>query len=410
MFFKRHAQQIVNRVAKNKSVVVVTGARQVGKSTMLKRQFANHNYITLDSPTVFEAVKENPSAFLQLNGGNIIIDEIQKAPSLFEYIKLDVDNKKQAGKFVLTGSQSFSLMRGITETLAGRAGIIKMLGLSSREIEGTTFTEPFKPTIEQTKEKQNAVKLQPLEKIVERVHKGSFPELYETATDLDDWRIFYDSYVKTYLEKDVKQLINIKDESSFIKFLRGVAALTGEQLSYIRLAEICGKDIKTIKSWLSVLEACGLVYFLEPYFNNVNKRMIKSPKMYLLDTGLACFLGAWNTPQQLINGAKWGSIFETYVVSEILKSYYNAGVAFSPPLYYYRDKDKKEIDLIIEEAGTLYPIEIKATSNPTSQMAKNLQLVKMVGDKKVGEGAVICLYNGVLPLGENALAINALYI
>jgi len=212
---------------------------------------------------------------------------------------------------------------------------------------------------------------------------------------------FYNSYLQTYLERDVKQIIQIQDEDAFMRFIRGAAALTGQQLNYSALAEICSKDTTTVKRWLSVLQTCGLVHLLQPYFNNQSKRLIKNPKLYFMDTGLACFLLGWNTPEQLMSGASWGSIFETYVVCEVLKSYYNAG-ANPLNLYYYRDKDAIEIDLVIEDGGVLYPIEIKTTSDPTKSMVRSFAALKKIPQKTVGEGALICMCKDALPLTENA--------
>jgi len=236
-------------------------------------------------------------------------------------------------------------------------------------------------------------------KTIERIHKGFFPELHESPSDLRDWGDYYSSYFQTYIEKDIKDVLQIQDEVAFIKFVKAVAATTGQELNYRNLAEICGKNAMTVKAWLSVLESSGLVYLLEPYCNNFNKRLIKSPKLYFLDTGLACWLLGWNTPEQLANGAMWGHIFESFVFTEILKSYYNDGIV-KPSLFYYRDKDKNEIDLLIEDGDALYPIEIKTTSDPTKAMVKSFRCVANIPNKKVGAGAVICLAKEPLPLTD----------
>ena len=241
-------------------------------------------------------------------------------------------------------------------------------------------------------------------KIVSQIHKGFFPELYEIESDLHDWSDFYSSYFQTYVEKDIKDVLNIQDESAFIKFVKATASLTGEMLNLSTIAQICGKDVKTVRTWLSVLESSGLVYLLEPYFNNLNKRMIKTPKLYFLDTGFACWLLGWNTPQQLTNGAMWGHIFESFVFTEILKSYYNDGIV-KPPLYYYRDIDKNEIDLVVANGDYLHPIEIKTTSDPTKSMVNAFRCLSNIPDKKTGTGAVICLAKEQLPLTENVWVI-----
>jgi predicted AAA+ superfamily ATPase len=395
-------------MSKRKSVIVLTGARQVGKSTTCKENYREMNYITLNRPLVRESAKDNPSLFFQINQPPIIIDEIQKEGALFDYIKDIVDESSQKGLFFLTGSQSLTLMKRVGDSLAGRAGILKMLGLSMREIDGIRYHEAFRPTKahflathQELESNGQSIPSYPL--ISERIHRGFYPELYHSTGDLKDWMDYYSSYFQTYLEKDIRDVLHIQDESAFIRFVRATAALTGQLLNLTSLAEICGKDVKTVTAWLSVLESCGIIYLLQPYFNNYNKRLLKTPKLYFLDTGLACFLLGWNTPEQLTNGAMWGHVFESFVIDEVLKSYYNDGIT-NPPLYFYRDKEKNEIDLVIEEGDTLYPIEIKSSSDPTPSMAKQFRLLEGIPGKKVGEGAILCLINTLLPLGEKLLA------
>jgi predicted AAA+ superfamily ATPase len=395
VYIQRHIEKVVERISKKKPVLIVTGARQVGKTTMLKQMY-NLNYVTMNTAATRQSAKESPSIFFDYNKLPIIVDEIQKAPELFEYVKEIVDGKKMHGQFYLTGSQSFKLMQNITESLAGRAGIIQMMGVSLRELSGKEYYEPFKPTNEHI-EQMRDVKKFGFEKMLGIIHKGSFPELYETETSLKDWSDYHNGYFQTYIERDVREIINIKDELSFVKFVKATAARTGQQLNYSALAEVCGKDEKTVKNWLSVLQANGLIYLLEPYYNNFNKRLSKTPKLYFLDTGLACYLLGWHTPTQMHEGAMWGQIFETYIVGEIIKSYYNDGRTLLP-LYYYRDKEKNEIDLITEEAGTLYPIEIKTTSDPNKSMIKAFEMLKKIPDKKIGSGGIVCMSKEILPL------------
>ena len=400
MYFHRHIEPVVERIAKRKSVIVLTGARQVGKSTMLKEVYGDINYVTLNTSLVRVSAKENPSLFFDLHKPPVIVDEIQKAGELFEYIKDIVDEKKIKGQFYLTGSQSMKLMKNVTDSLAGRTGVIKMLGLSMRELKGSSWRKPFLPILEDMmNDEKGSVEYDYL-KFVSYIHKGFFPELYETESDLKDWSDFYSSYFQTYIEKDIKDVLNIQDESAFIKFVKAVAARTGEVLNMSAISEICGKDDKTVRSWLSVLESSGLVYLLEPYYNNYNKRLVKSPKLYFLDTGLACWPLGWNTPEQMVNGAMWGHIFESYVFAEILKSYYNDGIV-KPLIYYYRDIDKNEIDLLVEEGDYLYPIEIKTTSNPTKSMVKAFHCLEKNPVKKIGTGALICFTKELLPLADS---------
>jgi len=400
MYIQRHIEPVVARISKRKPVLVLTGARQVGKSTMLKEVYKDVNYVTLNRPLVRESAKENPSLFFDMNKPPVIVDEIQKAAELFDYIKDVVDENKTKGQFYLTGSQSLKLMKNVSDSLAGWVGIIKMLGLSMREIDGVLYRKPFLPKPEHINDREKEGSNFDYSKIVSFIHKGFFPELHETESDLYDWSDFYSSYFQTYIEKDIKDVLNIQDESAFIKFVKATASLTGEMLNYSTLAEICGKDVKTVQSWMSVLESSGLVYLLEPYYNNLNKRMIKTPKLYFLDTGLACWLLGWNTPEQLTSGAMWGHIFESFVFDEILKSYYNDGIV-KPPLYYYRDTDKNEIDLVIADGDYLHPVEIKTSSDPTKFMVKAFRQLENIPDKKIGTGAVVCLAKERLPLTDD---------
>ena len=406
LYYHRHIEPVVERIAKRKPVLVLTGARQVGKSTMLKEIYNTINYVTLNRPLVRESAKDNPSIFFEEYKPPVIVDEIQKAAELLDYIKDIVDENKIKGQFYLTGSQSLKLMKNVSDSLAGRVGIIKMLGLSIRELAENPYRIPFLPTREHMIAAEQGSKGLNYKKVVSCIHKGFFPELHEVESDLHDWADFHSSYFQSYIEKDIKDVLNIQDESAFIKFVKATASLTGEMLNLTTLAEICGKDVKTVKSWLSVLESSGLVYLLEPYYNNFNKRLIKTPKMYFLDTGLACWLLGWNTPEQLTNGAMWGHIFETFVFGEILKSYYNDGIV-KPPLYYYRDKDKNEIDIVIEDGGILYPIEIKTTSDPTKSMVNSFRLLEGIPGRQAGTGAIICLAKERLPLKENVWILPA---
>jgi len=411
MYYSRHLEQVVKRISIRKPVLVMTGARQVGKTTMLREMYRDINYVTLNRPLVRESAKESPSLFFDENKPPIIVDEIQKAAELFDYIKdvVDMDDDKKKGQFFLTGSQSLKLMKNVSESLAGRAGVIKMLGLSMRELSQTSYQKPFLPLTEHNEKRSKEKNVFDYQQIISFIHRGFFPELYETESDIHDWVDFYSSYFQTYIEKDIKDVLNIRDESAFIKFVKATASHTGSMLNLTTIADICGKDVKTIRAWLSVLESGGLVYLLEPYYNNVNKRLVRTPKLYFLDTGLACWLLGWNTPQQLINGAMWGHIFESFVFAEILKSYYNDGIV-KPPLFYYRDNDKNEIDLIIEDGDIIYPIEIKTTSDPNKSMINAFRCIDGISGKKAGTGALICMAKERLPLKDAVWTLPVQYI
>ncbi|MDR1917950.1 MAG: ATP-binding protein [Christensenellaceae bacterium] len=403
-YIPRLAEKIIERQKTRKPVLMVTGPRQVGKTTMLKHILRDGTYIRLDSPMVRATIEQAPNTFLREQKRPCIIDEIQKSPILFEYIKDIVDDDDATGQFYLTGSQSFRFMKGVTESLAGRVGVINVLGLSLREINGVPYNGVFKPTKEHIDAMANAK----IDKILPIIHRGSFPELYKTESDNNDWQDFYASYVQTYIERDVRDLVEIHNLSAFTKFIKVCASITGGQLNYSTLAEYSGVDVTTAKRWISILETSGLIYLLQPYSNNLCKRLVKTPKLYFTDTGLACFLSGWNTPEQLYNGAMWGHIFETYVIGEIVKSYYNNGNIY-PPLYYYRDANKNEIDLIIEDGETLHPVEIKAGDEPTKDAIKSFRLLENTA-KKIGDGAVVCLSKYVLPLTENVRIIPVWFI
>jgi len=406
MYIPRHIEPVVSRIAKRKPVLVLTGARQVGKSTMFRETFPSINYVALNRPLIRESARENPSLFFELNKPPIVVDEIQKAAELFDYIKDIVDEEKTKGQFYLTGSQSLKLMKNVSESLAGRAGIIRILGLSVRELSHSSHRNPFIVSQETMAAREAGTVDIDYDLLISWIHKGFFPELHESESTLYDWNDYYSSYFQSYIEKDIRDVLNIRDESAFIKFVKGAAALTGQLLNLTTLAEMCGKDVKTVKSWLSALESSGLIYLLEPYHNNFSKRLVKAPKLHFLDTGLACWLLGWNTPKQLTNGAMWGHIFESFVVGEILKSYYNDGIV-KPPLYHYRDKDKNEVDVVIENAGTLYPVEIKTASDPKPGMVKSFQSIDKIAGKQLGKGVLICLSNERLPLTEDVWTLPA---
>ncbi len=394
MYIKRHIEHAIERIKKSFSCVVITGPRQIGKTTMLQNTITDTEYVTCDDYSVLETAQNSPSMFLEIYQPPLIIDELQYAPNVLHGIKKYVDENKRKGQIFITGSQSFHLMANVTESLAGRAGVLQMLGLSAREIQDINYHEPFLPTTEHWQKMKTLTKPLDYWQVWQQIHQGSFPEVVEQQKQDKDLKDFYNAYVRTYIERDIKKLINVHDENAFMKFIRAVAGLTGQMLNYATIADICGKNINTVKSWLSILISSGIVYLLQPYANNLNKRLTKTPKLYFLDTGLACFLTSWNTKEQLADGAMRGPMFETYVISEILKSYYNDGIT-EPPLYYYRDKEKNEIDLVIEGDGNLYPIEIKCKSNPTKDDIAAFSLLNKIPNKDVMPGCVICLADKV---------------
>ena len=406
MYLNRHIEKVIENSKKTYPAVLITGPRQVGKSTILSTMYFNFNRQTLDNPLLLSSIKSDPVGYLKLQEIPFIIDEVQRMPELFLSLKYMIDTNKTNGMYLLTGSQKYELMKGVSESLAGRISIINMLGLSQREICGDAFDMPFIPTTEYLTLRKTKVDSD-VKELWKRIHKGSMPKLYDEP-DLD-WESYYANYVSTYIDRDVNQLERVGDKLSFTQFMIALASRTGELLNMQALAKDIGVSAPTIKNWVSILERAGIIYLLKPFSLNVNKRLIKTPKVYFTDTGLVCYLCRWLTPETLMNGAMAGSVFETYVVSEIIKSYYNAGK--EPNIYFFRDANGAEVDLLFYQNGILYPVEIKKTSSPNIKDIKHFKvLTNYFPTLEIGEGGVICNYESVLPLGENNKIIPVRYI
>lgn len=417
-YIKRAIEDIIDHSAKTFKCVLVTGARQTGKSTLIRHLYPNTKEVSFDDPFAVEQGVNNPEMFMELNKPPIFFDEIQYIPSLFRYIKQSADNNDSKGLFYLSGSQPFKLMELVSDSLAGRVAIIELPPFSLREILKSSFKKPFLPTMEYLRERnQNITKPDNIWKII---HRGGYPEMQDPEMD---WVMFFSSYVKTYLERDVRELAAVQDLDSFRRFMVACAARTGQMLNYSNIADEVGKDANTIKNWVSILEASGIVYILEPYSNSALKRVIKTPKLYFRDTGLAAYLTRWLTPETLATGAMSGEFFETFVISEILKSYSNRGLDYRYFVSYYRGKDKRkikkngeetfeeaEIDFIIEQDGVLYPIEIKQGDKVTADMTAAFQVLDKIPEKRRGPGAVICACSMPGVLRENILQIPYWYV
>lgn len=404
----RSLSTTIQKINKTFPVLLVTGPRQVGKTTLLEMCAGeDRNYVTLDDLQQRELARKDPALFLQSHLTPLIIDEVQYAPELFSAIKIIVDREKKNGLFWLTGSQKFHLMRGITESLAGRVAIIDLLGLSQAEMDGRGgYSEPFLPTPDWTERTGVSIKHpKSLHEVYERMWLGAFPRLIQNPDTPRD--IFYKSYVETYIHRDVRDILNIADDVAFHRFLITVAARTGQLLNYSDIARDVGIDHKTAKAWLSVMETSGLVYLLQPYHTNVTKRIIKTPKLYFLDTGLCSYLTHWPTPASLEAGAMTGAILETFLFSEILKSYFHNGK--TPYLYYYRDADQREIDLVIEVGDALYPVEFKKTATPSRTASKQFHVLEKLG-KRIGHGAVVCFVEKPVPLSREVVAVPVGYL
>lgn len=385
-YIERTLEKVIREVSQEYPVVLVTGPRQVGKTTLLLKMMegTSRNYVTLDDLSDRNLAKNDPELFLQLHKPPILIDEVQYAPELFTYIKIHVDNNHRAGDFWLTGSQIFKLMHGVQESLAGRVAVLSMTSLSQGEICGEKV-EPFRIDLDSLTTRISERKHADTEEIYQRIFRGSMPAVANGVTS--NSQIFYSSYLSTYLERDIKELSTTIDSLKFYNFLTSVAARCSQMLNVADIARDADLDQKQVKSWLSILETLGIIFYLHSYSNNLLKRLVKTPKLYFYDTGLVCYLTKWSNAETLANGAMNGAILENYVVSEIRKTYLNNGI--EPYMYYYRDKDFKEIDIVLEHDGLLNPIEIKKSSNPGSEIIKNFSLLDRSSVKR-SKGAVIC--------------------
>ena len=417
---KRHIEPVVARRAKNSKAILLTGPRQVGKSTLFKHLFSDVNQVTFDDDLLLAQAAEDVGLFLLNNPCPLMIDEVQKCPSIFNRLKIVLDSTEELSNFFLPGSQKLQFMENVSDSLAGRISIVELEGLSLREINDVDFNRHFVPTEEYLTEREKHLKKYSAD-IWETIHRGSYPELY--ANPEREWVDYYQSYVKTYLERDVNRLVKAKNHLTFIRFMTAVAARTGQQLNYANIASELDVSEVTVKEWISILEKSGVVYILKPYKASVLKRAVKTPKLYFRDTGLCCYLTRWLTPETLKNGAMAGAMFETFVINEILKSYSNEGLDYDFDVYYYNGKDKKkkdengktvevegEIDLIIQENGILYPIEIKMSTMPKAVMASEFDVLDGIPDKKRGMGAIICLIDRKLYLRENLVSLPLEYL
>ena len=388
-YINRHIEQRITLLSKTWSAILLTGPRQSGKTTMLKNLAEKENtgrkYISLDDLTVRETAKNDPKLFLELYTPPIIIDEIQYAPELFTYIKIYIDAHHNPGDFWLTGSQIFRLMQGVQESLAGRVALLHMSPLSQREITDSPsrpFTTDFSALLSDSRE----IKPVSAVKMYNRIWNGCMPGML--GGDYTDRNIFYSSYLSTYIERDVRELSGAIDALKFSKFITAAAARASQLVNYKAMADDADIDQVTAKSWLNILETLGIVFLLHPYSNNVLKRTIKTPKLYFYDTGLICYLTKWSSSEVAMNGAMSGAILENFTVSEIMKSYQNAGL--EPYINYYRDRDSKEIYVIIEGDGKLCPLEIKKTSSPDRRITNTFKIIDK-SPLSLGTSAVLCL-------------------
>ena len=386
-YITRSLEKVVLQVTKEYPVVLISGPRQVGKTTMLKKlmEGTGRNYVTLDDLQERALAKNDPEMFLQLHKPPILIDEVQYAPELFSMIKLIVDKEHRKGDFWLTGSQIFDLMKGVQESLAGRVAVLSLSSLSQTEIYGGEDS-PFQLDLKHLTERKEGRTIADLQEIFRRIFQGSMPAI--VSKEISNNSIFYGSYLSTYIERDVRNLSDAIDSLKFLRFLTAVAARCSQMLNVNEIAKDADINLKQAKDWMVILETLGIIFYLHPYSNNMLKRLVKTPKYYFYDTGLVAYLTKWSSPETLENGAMNGAILENYVVSEIRKSYLNSGK--EPFMYYYRDKDAREIDIVLEHDGELNPIEIKKSANPAPEILRNFSVLEKTGLKR-GKAAVICM-------------------
>ena len=402
MYVHRTLEGFFKKATGQFPVLLLTGARQVGKTTFLTHlSTSGRTYITLDDPMVLDLARSDPALFMQRFNYPVLIDEIQYAPGLLPYIKMAVDKNRQPGMFWLTGSQQFRLMEHVSESLAGRIGIIHLLGLSRREITGhSSHAVPFLPIPENFLDSAGEDDTLTLTELYDLIWRGSFPGfVLNREMDRD---LFFASYVQTYLQRDIHDLARVGDEMAFLRFLKAAAARSGQMLNMADLARDADISPKTSKKWLSLMQASGIIYLLQPYHTNFVKRLVKTPKLYFLDTGLCAYLTQWSSPETLEAGAMSGHILETWIMSELLKSYWHNGR--EAPFYYYRDKDKKEIDLLIIQDGRIHPLEFKKTASPGKNSVRHFKVLEKLG-MPVAQGGLICLAGQPLPLLKDVWSI-----
>lgn len=382
MYIRREIESTIDAMLTQGKVVLITGARQVGKTTVLKEHLGgSFSYVSMENPRDYLLAKQDAVLFFDSHELPLIVDEVQRVPELFSPVKWIVDQSDQKGRIVLTGSQTYHLIKGVSESLAGRIRIIEMPPLSLRELIGSASSpHPYVPT--RITEPKHVKGLD----IWSVIHRGSMPELQDSSVD---WDSFYSDYVSAYLERDVRDLINVRDEAKFYSFMVACAARSGQLLNATDIGNAIDVDHKTVKAWLSVLQASNIVRVIQPFWPNVDKRLSKTSKIFFMDTGLLCHLTRWTTPEQLRNGAVAGHVFETFVVSEVLKSYMNAGANLRD-VWFYRDAKKREIDLVIQDGHVLHPVEVKTAATVGSDAVKNFGCLDRLSDYEVGFGHVVC--------------------
>jgi len=394
-YIHRSLEHKFTRMSEFFKVVLVTGARQVGKTTMLKHLAQGHSrtYVSMDNLMARDLAKKDPVLFFQTYKPPVIIDEVQYAPELFGQIKIICDESEITGQFWLTGSQQFKMMKNVRETLAGRIGILELYSLSKNEKDGIYFEDDLDFSLSCLQKRQAVTPKNDIIRIYEHIWRGGMPQLIHA--DPEQRQEYYDAYVDTYLMRDVAEVGGVTDALRFSRFLTACAALIAEQVSYKALAETAGISQPTAKAWLQLLESLGIVYLLRPYANNALKRLSKTPKLYFCDTGLAASLSMWPTRDTLMNGAASGHYFENFVVVELLKNY--AYSREKAGMTYFRDSNAKEIDIFVERNALIHPLEIKKSANPDRREIRKFNALDNISIEK-GCGGIICMCEEVMPI------------
>ena len=393
-YLPRQMENAILKASKTFPVVMVCGQRQTGKSTMLKHLAEkDRKYVTFDDIKARTLALNDPELFFETYGNKLIIDEFQRVPSILLEIKRRVDESSEQGQFWLSGSQKFVMMKNVSESLAGRVAIFTLLPLSSREINHQ-ISDPFIPEIEILKKKENLNRS--LKEIFEEIFRGGLPKV--VLNQEVDRELYYSSYMNTYIERDISSLEQIGKLDEFRSFMTYMASNTAQELNYDSISRVVGVSAVTIKQWVTILERSNIIYLLKPFASNVTKRLVKTPKCYFLDTGLAAYLTSWPTAQTLMNGNAAGAFFETYVIGEILKGYSNCGIDAN--LYYYRDADQKEIDLLMIKGNTIYPFEIKKAKQP-EHANKNFSVLKKF-NMTINPGLILCNADNLFPISKEA--------
>lgn len=400
MYIKRHLEDKFLQMSSFFKAVLVTGARQVGKTTMLKQLGGDRAYVSLDNGRELELAKTDPEMFLQRHKPPVIIDEVQKAPELFPYIKIACDGTDETGLFWLTGSEQFSLMRNIQESLAGRIGIMTLYPLSLSEVTGVRFPSPISFEMDALIEREKLAAPFDLPSVFQTIWRGGMPQV-QNATAAEH-QAYYDAYIDTYLMRDVLSVTTVRDELSFRKFVTACAAFNACQLNVASIACAADISVSTAKAWLDLLVRLHIVFLLQPYSNNKLKRLAKTPKLYFTDPGFAAHLCRWLTPEILMEGSAAGNYFENFAVIELIKDLEYSAAPYD--LTYYRDSNSKEIDLFLQLGRRIHPLEIKLSANPDKREVKKFSVLDANAIER-GAGGIICMSPNVMPIDKTDFLI-----